>query len=95
LFDGAWGSGNITVTDFDKFNFFVLFNEGSSIPVFAYCNGPYLRGIGGFASANSEEGQQMVFFGATVSGTTLTLVASNYSSSPTTSRPVRAIYGIV
>lgn len=97
LWEGNWGSGSITVPGFSNYRLFVVYPEDSSTPVYASAHSTYFRGVGGAAvSASATPGQQFtVYFNATCNGEVLTYIVCNYSSSPTVTRGIRAIYGLL
>lgn len=74
LWTGSWSSGDITVPDTDKYTMFLikLANYSLYIPAIKYSSN--IRGLGGYAAADSVISAQ---FAGTFSGNTWTLANAN------------------
>ncbi len=105
LWYGTWTSGSKDISESDKYTMFLvaLSGQGTYIPVFS--TGEYVRGVGGYVNATPTDYTYQ--FGATISGTTWTLVNCDYlyhgsggshgtrTVAGTNTFQISAIYGIV
>lgn len=75
LWEGNWSSGKITVPDTGNYNGFKISFSGQGTAVLAIKQGVYIRGIGGYSTA--ENAIITYHFAATFDGDEWTFVASN------------------
>ena len=96
LWTGTLTENPITIPDFEKYTLFRITLSNMDTDIIASRHTNYLRGIGGFAW-NEDNEVSIYFFGANVSGNTITLVSCverNFKNEIYKKCTVTGIYGL-